>query len=77
MRDLSRSRSELTKATSQVCEQRASLERMKVTLDRRGSMLTKIREEHAALKKQDGCCQQVFCLGQAKVVVGTGHLHIA
>eukprot|EP00731_Ephydatia_muelleri_P018935 Em0011g975a len=67
-RELSRSRSELTKATSQVCEQRASLERMKVTLDRRGSMLTKIREEHAALKKQDGCRQQVFCLGQANVV---------
>ncbi|KAL5481616.1 hypothetical protein EMCRGX_G021811 [Ephydatia muelleri] len=59
-RDLSRSRSELTKATSQVCEQLASLKRMKVTLDRRGSMLTKIREEHAALKKQDGCRQQVL-----------------
>ena len=57
-RELSRTRSELSRATSQVCEQRASLERMQVTLDRRAGVLVKIREEHAALKKQDGCRQQ-------------------
>lgn len=44
-RDLARTRSELGKATSQVCEQRSSLERLQIALDKRGEMLKKIKEE--------------------------------